>query len=200
MTTMNFRMLNSTDLRLLRSRWQWLLAAGIALLLIAFAALSNLLLATVVSVLFVGVTMLLAGAAHIVFAVQMKRRSHLLGLIAIGALYVSAGLVTFWNPVLASSVLTLLMALSLLVAGIVRFAAGLAVRPVSGWGWLVAAGATTVLVSMVILMGWPVNSLWIIGALLAIDLLITGCGLSALALALRRSPTSSEIIDKRHRA
>lgn len=73
---------------------------------------SNLLLATVVSVLFVGVTMLLAGAAHIVFAVQMKRRSHLLGLIAIGALYVSAGLVTFWNPVLASSVLTLLMALS----------------------------------------------------------------------------------------
>ncbi len=189
--------LDATDLQLLRSRWRWLLGAGIVLALIALVALSNLLLATIVSVLFVGATMLLAGAAHIVFAFQMKRWGQTIGLLLVGGLYVLAGLVTFWNPVLASTFLTLLMALSMLVAGIMRTAAGLAIRPVSGWPWLAAAGVVTVLVSLIVLAGWPVNSLWIIGALLAIDLMLTGCALSALALALRRSPASSAIADKR---
>ena len=179
--------LDAADLQLLRSRWRWLLVAGIVLVLIALVALSNLLLATVVSVLFVGVTMLLAGAAHIVFAFQMKRWGQTVGLLVVGVLYVAAGVMTFWNPVLASAFLTLLMALSMLVAGIVRTAAGLAIRPASGWPWLAAAGVATVLVALIILAGWPVNSLWIIGALLAIDVMVTGCALSALALALRRS-------------
>ncbi len=189
--------LDATDLQLLRSRWRWLLGAGIVLALIALVALSNLLLTTIVSVLFVGATMLLAGAAHIVFAFQMKRWGQTIGLLLVGGLYVLAGLVTFWNPVLASTFLTLLMALSMLVAGIMRTAASLAIRPVSGGPWLAAAGVVTVLVSLIVLAGWPVNSLWMIGALLAIDLMLTGCALSALALALRRSPASSEIVDKR---
>ena len=141
--------------------------------------------------------MLLAGAAHVVFAFQMKRWGQTVGLLLIGGLYVLAGLMTFWNPVLASAFLTLLMALSMLVAGIVRTAAGLAIRPVSGWPWLVAAGVATVLVALIILAGWPVNSLWIIGALLAIDLMLTGCALSALALALRRLPASNAIVANR---
>ena len=56
--------LDATDWQLLRSRWRWLLGAGILLALVALVALFNLLIATVVSVLFVGVTMLLAGAAR----------------------------------------------------------------------------------------------------------------------------------------
>ena len=192
--------LDATDLQLLRSRWRWLLGAGIVLALIALVALSNLLLATVVSVLFVGVTMLLAGAAHVVFAFQMKRWGQTVGLLLVGGLYVLAGLMTFRNPVLASAFLTLLMALSMLVAGIVRTAAGLAIRPASGWPWLAAAGVATVLVALIILAGWPVNSLWIIGALLATDLIFTGCALSALALALRRSPASTAAADKKYGA
>ncbi len=192
--------LDATDLQLLRSRWRWLLGAGIVLALIALVALSNLLMATVVSVLFVGVTMLLAGAAHVVFAFQMKRWGQTVGLLLVGGLYVLAGLMTFRNPVLASAFLTLLMALSMLVAGIVRTAAGLAIRPASGWPWLAAAGVATVLVALIILAGWPVNSLWIIGALLAIDLIFTGCALSALALALRRSPASTAAADKKYGA
>ena len=192
--------LDATDLQLLRSRWRWLLGAGIVLALIALVALSNLLMATVVSVLFVGVTMLLAGAAHVVFAFQMKRWGQTVGLLLVGGLYVLAGLMTFRNPVLASAFLTLLMALSMLVAGIVRTAAGLAIRPASGWPWLAAAGVATALVALIILAGWPVNSLWIIGALLAIDLIFTGCALSALALALRRSPASTAAADKKYGA
>jgi len=200
LTTLFTATLDATDLQLLRSRWRWLLGAGIVLALIALVALSNLLMATVVSVLFVGVTMLLAGAAHIVFAFQMERGGQTVGLLLVGGLYVLAGLLTFWNPVLASTFLTLLMALSMLVAGIVRIAAGLAIRPASGWPWLAAAGVATVLVALIILAGWPVNSLWIIGALLAIDLMFTGCALSALALALRRSPASITAVDKKYGA
>ncbi|HLP67148.1 MAG TPA: HdeD family acid-resistance protein, partial [Rhizobium sp.] len=37
----------------------------------------------------------------------------------------------------------------------------------------------------VIAMGWPVNSLWVLGLFLAIDLLMQGWSMIALALAIR---------------
>ena len=39
---------------------------------------------------------------------------------------------------------------------------------------------------MTMLAGWPVNSLWIIGLLLAIDLTFYGATIVALAVALKR--------------
>lgn len=36
-------------------------------------------------------------------------------------------------------------------------------KPVKGWRWIVASGVITALAGFVIALGWPVNSLWILG-------------------------------------
>ena len=55
-----------------------------------------------------------------------------------------------------------------------------------GWGWIVAAGLISVLAGLIIAMGWPVNSLWVLGLFLAIDLIFQGWTFIAVGLALKK--------------
>ena len=89
------------------------------------------------------------------------------------------------NPILASSVLTLLLAAALLVAGVIRIWVGLRGRPKPNWGWIVAAGVVTALAGLIIALGWPVNSLFILGIFLAFDLIFQGATLTVFGLALK---------------
>lgn len=191
MPSLIVRSISQDDLDLLRSKWGWLLAAGILMTVIGLLALGNLFLATVASVFFVGTMMLIGGFAQIAFAFQVKAWGHFFAWLLIGVLYAAAGFVAFVNPLLASAFLTFLLAVSLLVAGIFRVVAGIALRPAGGWGWMVAAGVVTVIVAGIVLAGWPVNSLWLIGALLGVDLVFNGVALAVSAFALRQIRPSS---------
>ncbi len=177
---------NPEDLAALRAKWGWLLAYGILLIVLGMIAFFNIFLATVASVFFVGVMMLFAGGAQIIHAFQVKRWSRFFLWLLIGALYIAAGFLAFSNPLLASTVLTLLFALSLIAAGVLRVVTAIGLKPNEGWGWILAGGIVAILVGLIVLSGWPVNSLWIIGLLLALDLTFYGASLVALALALKR--------------
>ncbi|NKX15752.1 hypothetical protein HGG75_04665 [Ochrobactrum pseudogrignonense] len=63
-----------------------------------------------------------------------------------------------------------------------RIVTGFALRPAQGWGWLVLAGIIAFVAGAIVIAGWPVNSLWLIGALLAFDLLFNGLAMIILPL------------------
>jgi uncharacterized membrane protein HdeD (DUF308 family) len=48
------------------------------------------------------------------------------------------------------------------------------------------AGIISILLGLMIAMGWPVNSLWVLGIFLAIDLVFQGWSFIAIGLALKR--------------
>ncbi|CDN53044.1 HdeD protein [Neorhizobium galegae bv. officinalis bv. officinalis str. HAMBI 1141] len=163
----------------------WFLALGILLLILGFLALANLLVATVASVFYIGMMMLTGGIAYLVHAFQVKGWDHILFWAASGILYTIAGLLAFWNPALTAAIVTFFIAMALIVAGIFRLWIGLKMRPMRGSGWFIFGGVITGLAGLVIAFGWPVNSLWILGLFLAIDLTIQGWALIALALAVK---------------
>ena len=98
-----------------------------------------------------------------------------------------AGILAFLNPLLTSSFLTLLLSISLLVVGVTRLAAGIALRPAASGTWLMIGGATSLLAGILVFAGWPANSLWIVGLLLALDLFLHGSALAIFALTLRKT-------------
>ena len=79
-----------------------------------------------------------------------------------------------------------MLAIMLIASGIFRIVAGFQYRPLPGWGWLVASGVVTSLAGLVFLLGWPVNSLYLLGLILAFDLLFQGASAIALGFSLRR--------------
>ncbi len=175
--------LDTPSVATVRDKWGWFLALGILLLILGFLALANLLVATVASVFYIGMMMLTGGIAYLVHAFQVKGWDHILFWAASGILYTIAGLLAFWNPALTAAIVTFFIAMALIVAGIFRLWIGLKMRPMRGSGWFIFGGVITGLAGLVIAFGWPVNSLWILGLFLAIDLTIQGWALIAVALA-----------------
>ncbi len=170
----------------LRSKWGWFVALGIVTLIVGIIALGNLLVATVASVYFVGIMMLIAGGFEIVHSFGVKSWGGFLWWLLGGVLYAVAGFVALSNPLLASFVLTLVLAASLFASGLVRVWAGYKHWATQGSGWIIAAGIITALAGVVIAIGWPVNSLWVLGMFLAIDLIFQGWTCIALGLSLRK--------------
>ena len=169
----------------IRSKWGWFVALGVALLILGLFAFSNVLVATFVSVIYVGVVMIVGGVAQIFLAFQVRTWGGFFFWLLSGLLYGAAGLFAFYNPLLAAGVVTLFLAGAMVVAGALRIALGVRSRPLGGWGWVVASGVTTLLVGIIVAVGWPANTLWVLGLFLAIDLTFQGASALIFGLTLK---------------
>jgi uncharacterized membrane protein HdeD (DUF308 family) len=176
-----------SDTAPLRAKWGWIVALGVVYLIAGFIALGSVAMATVVSVLIVGVMMIISGVAEVFSAFQIKSWGKFLLWALLGVLYIVAGFVTFQNPLLAAVLLTLVLGASLVVSGIMRIVLAFSMKRETPWIWVALSGAITLLLGVLILLRWPVSSLYILGLFLGIDLIMAGAGWIGLGLGLRRA-------------
>ncbi|MFG3596407.1 HdeD family acid-resistance protein [Bradyrhizobium sp. RDI18] len=176
-----------SDTAPLRAKWGWIVALGVVYLLAGFIALGSVAMATVVSVFVVGVMMIIAGVAEVFSAFQVKSWGKFLLWALLGVLYIIAGFATFQNPLLAAVLLTLVLGASLVVSGIMRIVLAFSMKREMPWIWVALSGVITLLLGVLILVRWPVSSLYILGLFLAIDLIMAGAGWIGLGFGLRRA-------------
>ena len=81
----------------------------------------------------------------------------------------------------------MLLAAGLIAAGILRIVVAIRERPRPGWGWVLFMGILSIVVALIIISGWPVNSLWILGIFLAADLMGQGLGWLFFGIGLNRA-------------
>jgi len=170
----------------LRAKSGWIIALGIVYVIAGFVALGSVVFATVVTVFVVGIMMLIAGAAEVINAFQIKTWGKFLLWLLLGVLYIVAGFVTFENPLLAAALLTLLLGFSLVASGIMRIVLAFSMKEGTPWLWVALSGMITLLLGLVILAHWPVSSLYILGLFLGIDLIIAGASWIGIGFGLRR--------------
>src|SRR5690606_36623980 len=144
-----------------------------------------LLAATTAKVFLVGVLMLVAAAVQLVHAFQVRTWGRFILWLLAGILYGIAGILALTNPVLAAVALTLLLAISLVVSGILRIDWGLTLRGMPGRGWVIASGVVSVIAGIVFYASWPENSPWLLGLVLAVDLGLQGILLIAFGFDLK---------------
>src|SRR5690606_9171790 len=94
------------------------------------------------------------------------------GLIAV--LYLFGGLIILYDPILASTILTAMIASILIIIGVARIAMASVLRDESGWGWLLVAGIIAIVLGVIILSQWPWSGLWVIGLFISIEVIISG--------------------------
>ncbi|SDJ65620.1 Uncharacterized membrane protein HdeD, DUF308 family [Bradyrhizobium sp. Rc2d] len=170
----------------LHAKWGWIVALGVIYLVAGFVALGSVVMATVASVIVVGAMMIVAGAAEIIGAFQMKSWGKFLIWALLGVLYVIAGSLTFENPLFAAVLLTLFLGASLVASGVVRLFLAFSMKRESPWVWVALSGAITLLLGLLIVARWPVNSVYILGLFLGIDLIMAGAGWISLGFSLKR--------------
>ena len=168
-----------------RARWASFAALGSAFILCGAIAFGSLVGATVASVWMNGVMMIVAGSAEIGMGVHMKNWGRLILLCAAGALLLIAGALCVLNPLLAAVALTLCLGAGLCATGLLRIYVASQMGAHTPWRIAVLSGLVTFILGVIIIASWPVNSRYVLGLFLAIDLIFYGVALLGLAFQLR---------------
>lgn len=171
----------------LNRHWGWLLGLGILFIILGCVGLTTLVSLTLISVLFLGILLIIAGVSQIIDVFKSRRWRGAVWHGVIGLLYLLVGGVVIYDPFLASSFITALIAWLLIVIGIARLVMAFSLRHGDGWAWLILAGCTAIILGIFILLQWPSSGLWILGMFIAVELLMNGCAYVFMALAAKNN-------------
>ncbi len=169
----------------MRSKWGWFVAFGVLAAISGLLALVLTVTATIVSVVVVGLLMVGTGAVEIGLGFRARGWDRALYWEFTGLIYLVAGILAIVDPIPASVIITLFLGAGLLAAGVVRVVTAFSRHDPQVRAPLILAGAVTALLGLVIVLGWPRNSMSILGTLLGVDLLFTGIGWVVFGLRLR---------------
>jgi uncharacterized membrane protein HdeD (DUF308 family) len=171
--------------------WWGALLLGIVFVAAGIFVLGDVVLATVVSAILIGILLLVAGASEILHAFSAPHWRGFASRLLIGALYAICGVILFADPRAGSVILTFIFALALIASGVVRL-----FQSFQYWRWsgslLFLSGTIGIIAGFVILAKWPVSGLWVLGTLVGIDLLLHGAWWLALGWQLRQEPSGAE--------
>lgn len=152
---------------------KWWLVLGSLMILLGILLISSPIIATFATIVFFGCLLIAAGSIQAIMAFLDKHATHFWLHLVIAALSFVVGAIMLLNPAVSTLSLTLLIGAFFLTSGIFRIIAVIATR-LKGWVWYLINGIISVFLGILILMHWPVASLWVIGLFMGIDLLFAG--------------------------
>jgi uncharacterized membrane protein HdeD (DUF308 family) len=165
--------------------WGWLLAQGILLVVLGTIGLGITFWLTLATVFIFGVFLFIAGAVQIFHAFKYRGWQSILWHVLIAILYVLAGLIIMGDPLVASTLLTLLLAGALMGIGVLRLIMAFQLRGIKNWFWPLIGGIAALILGFMILTRWPVSGFWVIGLFVAIEMIFSGWSYIIIALGAR---------------
>ena len=179
-----FASTHGTPLRT-RRETGWSIFMGVILILAGFAAIWIPFAAGLAGTIFFGCLVLVSGIAHWAYAWFERKAGGVLWQILIGLIYIVAGVTMLLLPVNAVFVLTLVLACYIAIEGVLELVFFFWLRLLPGSAWFLIDGIISLLVSILIFVGWPSSSLWALGTLVGVSLLFSG--VARLTLPMLRS-------------
>ena len=167
--------------------WGWFTALGLALFgLGTFALVSLPPAATTVSLNVVGMLMLIGAFAQLATRLLVPDWGGRGFLVPSAVLYGAAGALVMANPDLAAKLLTFMLACALIFSGLIRIWLSMVMPPsLPGWGWIAASGLMSIAAGILFIAGWPTDTVWLLGVVLAVDLTFQGAMAIAFGLTLK---------------
>jgi uncharacterized membrane protein HdeD (DUF308 family) len=114
------------------------------------------------------------GFAHIASAFAARGAGSFLWRILVGVVYVIGGAFLAFNPGLALESFTLAMAVMFFMEGVLGIVVYFQFRTLPGSGWVLIDGIVTLFLAYLIWRPWPISSVWAIGTILGVNLIVSG--------------------------
>jgi uncharacterized membrane protein HdeD (DUF308 family) len=105
----------------------------------------------------------------------------------IGIVDVVGGVYLAFHPGLALESLTLVVAVIFFLESVLEIVVFFQFRALSGSGWILFDGIVTLLLAYLIWRPWPSSSVWAIGILLGVSLIVSGFTRLMLTVAARKA-------------
>lgn len=141
----------------------------LGILAISLPAIASIGVARVLSWL-----ILIEGIIQFVYAFKSEGVGRTIWKLLIAVLYIAVGGYLLVHPLMGLAALTLLLAIFFLIEGITDIGTFIWTRKNPGSEWLLLHGLVTLLLGVMIWKHWPISSLWALGTLVGISMLLTG--------------------------
>jgi len=147
---------------------------GTVLIIVGVLAILSPWIAGIAVTAAVGWLLLIAGGAHVFYAWHARGTGAVIWQLIVGFLYLLVGFYLIFHPSRGLVTLTLLLASYFIVEGIVEIVIYFRLRHSSRSSWFLWDGLITLLLGILIWVHWPFNSVWMLGTLVGISLLVSG--------------------------
>jgi uncharacterized membrane protein HdeD (DUF308 family) len=164
--------------------WGVPMVMGILLIVGGVLALSATVLTSLVSVIYLGALLLIVGVLEIVGAFRIRRRDPFVVYFLAGMLSLVVGGLFLYRPLAGLAALTLLIAGYLFASGLFRGIVPL-VNRYPRWGWDLAYAILAVSLAVYLAASWPTSTLWVLGTVVAVEIIARGITLVAASRVLR---------------
>ena len=162
--------------------WLLVLIAGLVAIIGGIVALLNPLAATIVATTLAAWLFIIVGLLLLVAAISDAGVSHRFWTGLLGVLAILVGARILNAPILGAITLTWMVAVLFLAEGVVKVLLAFRSRGMSFFWPVLLSGVLSVILAIMILSNFPESSVWVLGVLLAIELISTGASLVALGL------------------
>lgn len=126
-----------------------------------------------------------SGGVQFIHAFQSKGIGSIVWKLLVAVLYLIVGLYFLLNPLPGVAAFTFALAIFFVAEGLVDLVAYLRNRSVTGSGWILFDGIVTLILGLMVWRQWPSSSLWVIGTLVGISMILTGATRLMLSVAAR---------------
>lgn len=132
-----------------------------------------------------GWLMVFDGGFQFIHAFRSHGAGHIAWKVLVAIIYLIAGIYFLAHPLLAVAVVTLALAVFFLVEGVVDLFSYFGTHAARASNWILVNGIVSIILAVMIWRHWPAGSLWVLGALVGIGMLMTGLSRLMIALAIR---------------
>jgi uncharacterized membrane protein HdeD (DUF308 family) len=171
----------------IRKKSGWFLLIGGVFVALGIFGIAEPWVAGLGVTLLVGWVLVIGAVAHFIHAFKGHGARHLILQLLVGLVYLIGGLYFLTHIIMGQATLTLLLSGVIVAEGVLEIAAYVRLREMGGSGWLVVNGVITILLGGLIWFHWPSSTVWAIGTLVGVNLLMTGISRLMMGLAVRRA-------------
>jgi len=164
----------------------WYLAAAVGFILLGMFAIVEPATAGLAVSLLVGWLLIFGAVAHFVAAFKGSGAKHVLFQVLIGIVYLIGGFYFLTHTLVGMATLTLMLAGIILAEGVLEIISYFRTKSDSASGWLLLNGIITLILGGLIWFHWPSSTVWAIGTLVGVNLLMTGFTRLMFGLSVRR--------------
>lgn len=147
---------------------------GILIIVLGFLTLVAPLAMGELAILAAGAFVVVAGILRILWALQTKSEGHRFWRLFSGILVILAGGAVLAHPLLASGILTLMLATYLFMEGLVEIITALTMPAQSSKGWVFLGSLTSTALACLLFFQSPLSGVLAIGVYLGIRLIVSG--------------------------
>jgi len=133
----------------------------------------------------IGIVVMAAGILRLIWAFKAGSLGKGILVFLIGVLTLLAGFWIITEPFIAAGALTIVLSVYFFADGLAEVIAAFSVE--EGKGWLLFDGAVTVVLGVLLFMGFPISGPLAVGVLLGIKLLMAGITMLTLGSAVKRA-------------